>query len=475
VPGDRPNGRWAASPSTGTVHGVSVAVCRLPSSYFQQWLVEASPSGWSSFNVPLVLRLQGPLEVAALASALRRLVARHEALRTRLRGRSPAQQQVVLDDGTLELDEVDVSTHRRRRRFLRLLIAEAERRFEVRGGPLARAVLFRLGVREHVLCLTLSHAVSDAWSSRVLAEDLHLLYAAARGEAAEPDGPALQFGDYAHWERTAPEPSREAYWRERLDPLTARLRLPGRVDPPADGPGYLSCCRPLPPVSASVVARLLEVARAQRAPVAAALGAVVVSVLAPYADGAVTVGFVTLNRAQPDLRRVVGYLANQLPVRVEVDGAPSFAEILRRFDRGLAEAYDHQLPLGRLQPLLAVSAPADRSSCFDVVVNIPTTGAGVEPVAPPARGALGISAIDLPGPRPRAAIDRIWRGSAVLDFQPRLGPGGRLGGRLVANAQAVPTDTVAMFGRAFGETLRWAAAHPASPLCGRPSERDGRS
>jgi hypothetical protein len=62
----------------------------LPASFAQQrlWFLDRLEPDRATYNVPLATRLRGPLDVAALASALSALVERHEALRARI-SRSP--------------------------------------------------------------------------------------------------------------------------------------------------------------------------------------------------------------------------------------------------------------------------------------------------------------------------------------------------------------------------------------------------
>ena len=87
----------------------------------------------------------------------------------------------------------------RAREATRLRRAEARRPFRLKRAPLARAFLLRLsgaergsverGGGEHVLLLTLHHAIADGWSMAILFRELSALYraaAVARGAAGRP-------------------------------------------------------------------------------------------------------------------------------------------------------------------------------------------------------------------------------------------------------------------------------------------------
>ncbi|MFN5411420.1 condensation domain-containing protein, partial [Bradyrhizobium sp.] len=114
---------------------------------------------------------------------------------------------------------------------LRLVAVEATAPFDLELGPLIRGRLVRLDVDEHVLLLTMHHIVSDGWSMGVLTRELGQLYAAfVRGEADPLPALAIQYGDYAVWQRrwlSSEALARQgAYWKDALAGAPALLELP---------------------------------------------------------------------------------------------------------------------------------------------------------------------------------------------------------------------------------------------------------
>ena len=406
-----------------------MTVHRFPAAYLQQWLVDASASGSSSFNVPVVGSLPGPPDRARLQRALDALVARHEALRTTLhRGAGGALEQHVHPPRALPLGELpdgEAALH-----------DELARPFALLGAPLVRAAL-QSGERR--VALTLHHAIADGGSARVLAGELERLL---REEAPALPELALQFGDYAAWERGPADPRLLAWWEATLAGAPPPLRLPGAR--PANR--FRTTPRPLPPVAPEVGRALAALAARRRTTLPAVLGAAAVATLAPYAQGAMTVGVTTSNRHRPELRDVVGYLSDQVPVRVDLSGTPSFDELLARFDTAHADAVAHQLPLGALAPLLR----REGAPLLDLIVNVP-----------PGDDADADAAI----PRERFVhtVDTWWDGSALVDLQPRPSATGGAGGHLVANEAALEPGAVAGLAAAYGATLRRVAADVPVP------------
>ena len=208
----------------------------LPLSFAQQrlWLVDRLEPGGSAYNVPVALWLRGALEVPALRRSLREAARRHEVLRTRFLEINGRAVQVIEPRAHVPLPVVDLAAlprERREREARRVAGAEALRPFDLGRGPLLRAALVRTGADEHALLLTLHHIVTDGWSMEVLVREVSALYGAfSRGLPSPLPEPAVQYADYAAWQRSrlAGEVLERqlAYWRERLADAPSLLELP---------------------------------------------------------------------------------------------------------------------------------------------------------------------------------------------------------------------------------------------------------
>ena len=98
---------------------------------------------------------------------------------------------------------------------------EAWTPFDMTRAPLFRTRLLRLGADDHVLLLILHHIIVDGWSIGVFIEEVSELYSAfTAGRQAQLPEPALQFSDFARWQRrwcTTDAATRQfAYWKEHL-------------------------------------------------------------------------------------------------------------------------------------------------------------------------------------------------------------------------------------------------------------------
>ncbi|MFQ3684580.1 condensation domain-containing protein, partial [Roseiflexus sp.] len=140
-----------------------------PLSFAQErlWFLDQYEPGSSFYNIPLVVRLQGQLDIPALHRTLDEIVRRHDILRTVFPVVDGQPVQYIVPTLAVPLQEVDLRHLARETRWSeaqRLAREEAQRPFDLRAGPLIRAALLRLADDDHLALLTLHHIIADGWS-----------------------------------------------------------------------------------------------------------------------------------------------------------------------------------------------------------------------------------------------------------------------------------------------------------------------
>ncbi|GAA2271141.1 hypothetical protein GCM10010430_66270 [Kitasatospora cystarginea] len=361
----------------GGPHALSFAQQRL-------WFLDRLAPGSPLYNVPLVLSVDGPLDVAALGEGVQGLVRRHASLRTRLVADGDEPLQVVDADADVPVRVEDLGhlpAAERERAADDLARSEAERPFDLARGPLVRVRLLRLAEERHLLLLTLHHAVSDGWSVGVLVRDLGALYAAARGGTAAslPPLPA-QYADYAAWQRrfldAGARDEQAAYWKDRLAGASACLELPtDRPRPPA--PRYSGEAFALR-LAPGLTERLGEVSRAHGVTRFMTLLAVFQLVLGRYAGARdVSVGTPVSGRTRPEFEELVGFFVNTLVLRTCWEDGLTFAEFLARVRETTLGAYEHQdLPFEQVVEAARPPRDPSRTPLFQVMLAMQNAPAG---------------------------------------------------------------------------------------------------
>jgi len=145
----------------------------LPLSFAQErlWFLEQLGLVGTAYNIPFGLKLEGELNTLALERSFQELLRRHESLRTHFVNVDGIPAQVIDAPTLFSLPVEDLSSlsaEEKGREWKRLSGEEARRSFDLRKGPLLRAVLLKLEALEHILLVTIHHIAADGWSLGIL-------------------------------------------------------------------------------------------------------------------------------------------------------------------------------------------------------------------------------------------------------------------------------------------------------------------
>ena len=352
-----------------------------PLSLMQQrlWVQEQLHPGSTNFMIPSAFRLHGPLDTAALDRAFADVVRRQPALRTWLHEDDEGVEQRVLDELEVTLlPAVDLSATAPGERE-----AELSRRIEplivepldTGLAPLFRVRLFRLSADEHVLYFQVHHAVWDGVSFRLFCEEMAQLYAGhATGSA--PRLPPLQrsYVDFAAWHVAAADSAQMQaqmqHWLARLANGPEALALPEDLPRPAvaTGRGGSEFVR----IEAALAQRL-------RALAAGSSATLFMTLLAAYflflhrttGQRDLVIGLPMRSQAAEQLQEVMGYFVNVLPMRLQLDPAWTFRELLARVREELLACFAHpDVPLERLVQALDLPRDPSRSPVYQALFSM---------------------------------------------------------------------------------------------------------
>ncbi|MFC4121521.1 non-ribosomal peptide synthetase [Nonomuraea zeae] len=274
------------------------------------WFIDQVAPG-PAYNVPILYDLDGPLDTARLERAINEVVRRHPPLRTRYEEQDGEPVPVVEPAAAVRMKIVDATP-----RGADALARHAARDpFDLRNGPLLRALLLKLADDRHRLLVTVHHIAFDGWSAGVLLDELARLYA---GESLpEPAGP------YRRGQGVDGLP----YWRKVLESPPERLALP--ADRPGSGKPARRGSRVRATLPDGLLPALEQVGRRGQASPFMVLFAAFQALLARYSgqDDIVT-GVPFSGREAPGADSMIGFFVETLPIRTTLDGDPSFERLL---------------------------------------------------------------------------------------------------------------------------------------------------
>ncbi|WP_454165034.1 amino acid adenylation domain-containing protein [Gordonia iterans] len=431
---------------------------RIPLSFAQQrmWFINRFDPSQSTYNIPVVLRLAGDLDVAALRAAVGDVVERHEVLRTTFPAVDGVPFELIAPAGEVSelLDRV-----------WRVVDSQAEVEsavtagFDVTAELPVRVRLWPVSEGEFVLGVVTHHIAADGESLLPLVTDLVSAYAArAVGEVPGWVPLEVQFADFAIWQHevlgSPSDPDsvlgrQLAFWAERLVGVPDVLELPG--DRPRPAVASHAGVQVDVEVPARVAERVEALARARGVTpfmVAHAVFAVLLSRLSDTDD--IVVGTPIAGRGQAVLDQMIGQFANTLVLRTVVDQSESFGELLSRVRAADVDAFAHsEIPF---ETLVEAVDPV-RTEAFSPLVQVIFS---FDPGASAAEADVEVAGLSV------VPVEGFGR-PAQLDLDLTLstnGPGGSWLGVLVGAADMFDTGTLEVFGSRFVALLDALTADP---------------
>jgi pimeloyl-ACP methyl ester carboxylesterase len=349
----------------------------VPAWFSQQhsWVREQHKSDSAIYNYPVSIRVRGPLDAEALERSVREILQRHEVLRSVFRILDGELVQVIIRSAILpilwiDLGSFDAATRESQTR--RLALADALGPFALARGPLLRVSVVRIAAENHVLLLNTHHIVWDDWSTGIFLRELSLLYQAfTTGQSSPLPELAFQYADFVRWQekrfKGVELSKRISFWKETLRGGSGFHHLATDHPRPAQR-SYHGSCEAVT-LDEELITSLKSVSRRERVSLFMTMLAAFQCLLYRYSgDIDIAVGSCAANRPLAEVEGVIGRFGNDLILRTDLSGNPTFRELLGRVRKTALMAYSYQdLPFGRLVEELQTSHDPSRSPLFQVM------------------------------------------------------------------------------------------------------------
>ncbi|NML37850.1 amino acid adenylation domain-containing protein [Chitinophaga sp. G-6-1-13] len=351
------------------------------------WALSQLNGGSLAYHITGIYNLEGPLQVNALENAFSAVIARHESLRTVFREDEQLNiRQFILEEIPLFRIPVIVipADEQRPEQLNRLLEAAHNHPFNLKEGPLLRAMLLRLSDTAWILVYSMHHIICDGWSAQVLTAEISRHYNACVGGESSPFTPLpFQYKDYVAWQleparQHAMEADRE-YWSQQFAGTPPVLNLPGDRQRPAiqtfTGAQVSKHIRP------STVQLMHQLNRhVNGSTLFTLLLSAVYALLYRYTEQEdIIIGTPIAGRDHADLEGQVGLYINTLALRMRGAATNDFHTLLADTRQNCLDAFSHQqLPFEELATLLPHKRDISRNLLFDVMVIVEDRDSVVE-------------------------------------------------------------------------------------------------
>ncbi|MBE9205822.1 amino acid adenylation domain-containing protein [Nostoc sp. LEGE 06077] len=352
----------------------------LPASFAQErvhFIQEVAPEG-SAYQAQVTLRFTGELNVAALEQCLSEIVRRHEIFRTTFPAADGRLFQVIHPAWPVNLKVVDVQTvpkSEQQAEIQRLFDAEVQKPFYLDKLPLVRWLLLKLSDQEHLLIHIEHHMVHDGWSFNnvFLNEFLALYQAFCLGQPSPLPELTLQFADYAHWQRewvkSEEAQAQLAFWQQKLSGSPPLLELPYDRPRPVEQTYNGTQIRVELPIPLCESLRVLS--RQEGTTLFMTTLAAFLIILRRYtAQEDLCVGTAVANRRMRETEQLIGMIVNNLVLRTNLSGNPTFRELLERVRQVTLEAFANEdLPFDKVVEVLKPIRNLSYNPVFQVMFS----------------------------------------------------------------------------------------------------------
>jgi amino acid adenylation domain-containing protein len=359
----------------------------IPLSFSQQrlWFIDQLYHGSSFYNIPIAFHIQGNLDIAALEQSLNEILTRHEVWQTNFRLVSGEPIQEISPESTWNLSIINLENLSGKDwepEVKQFAAEEAKKPFNLAKGLLVRATLLRLSEEENILLVTMHHIITDGWSCGVFLRELSTLYAAfsTNQPSPLPELP-IQYADFAVWQRDRIQGEFLAnqlnYWKQQLQGELPILQLP--TDRPRPHLTTFTGAKQYFTFSASLTNTLKRLSQREDATLFMSLLAAFNILLYRYTNQEdILIGSPIANRNRPEMEGMLGLFVNTLVLRNNLNGNPSFRELLHRVREVTLDAYAHQdLPFEMLVEELQPERDLSRNPLYEVMFVLQNTPGSV--------------------------------------------------------------------------------------------------
>ncbi|MCJ1223294.1 condensation domain-containing protein, partial [Paenibacillus polymyxa] len=319
------------------------------------------------YNMPELVQVEGEFDLDRLEAALRKLITRHESLRTGFEiVKGEAVQRVYPQvDFAIEHHQADKEDAAQIEQIVRSFI----RPFDLGKPPLLRAGVIELEPNLHILLFDMHHMVSDGVSMAIVIDEFSSFYA---GEELPPL--RIQYKDYAVWQQSKAHRERigrqEAYWLQTFEGELPTADLP--IDYERSAARSYEGAHLEFNVEASLSARLRELAAERESTLFMVLLAAYTVLLSKYSGQEdLIVGTPVAGRTNADLESVIGMFVNTLAIRNRPSGDKTFLSYLEEVKETALGAFENQdYPFEELVERLNVKREPGRFPLFDAVFDL---------------------------------------------------------------------------------------------------------
>lgn len=310
----------------------------VPCSYAQRrlWLIDQLQGGSSEYNLPAAIQIEGDYELDLVEKVIRRVIERHQPLRTVFRRQGEDTYQVILSEYDFRIKQYDLShldTFTQQAESKKLIRQHSLHKFNLSQDLMLNVGYIHLASKESkhmsankrgILLFNMHHIASDGWSKHILFKEFMAHYEVIKSSSSATSIQELpelniQYADYAHWQRQwlvgEIHKTQLEYWKKQLRDAPAKHDLP--LDYPRPQNNKRQGAVITSHVPTELVNKIHQVAQHYKLTPFMLLHGALALVLSRHSNSNdIVLGTPVANRLQTELETLIGFFVNTLVLRV---------------------------------------------------------------------------------------------------------------------------------------------------------------
>ncbi len=345
-------------------------------SYAQQhlWIVDQMQPGNPAYNVPVVFKIKGELDIQCLEKSFNEVIKRHEVLRTSFTTKDNQPYQVIHPELQIKIDQVDLagfSSEVKEIKYQSDISSEIIKSFKLSQLPLIRVTLYKLDQRDCKLLLNVHHIVADGWSVGLIFKEVEAIY---EGNYSDLPELPMQYADYSILNKKRLEENNYekqiSYWEKILSGELPVLELP--LDKPRPAVQTFVGSNRFFSINRSLADKLKAFGLQQGTTFFRIVLAVYQVLLYRYSgQDDIIVGVPVSTRTRMEYEKLVGYFLNMTAIRINLSDDPTFMELLERVKEVTLESFSNQeVPFERVVESLKFKRDLSRNPIFQTTLEV---------------------------------------------------------------------------------------------------------
>ncbi len=336
------------------------------------------------YNQQSELRILGKLNISILTNSLEEVVCRHEILRTTLSQNSMGVPlQIINDIRKIEIPIIKMncdscSQYEIKKLIDRFALEEGQKIFNISKDYLFRICLLRLSHQEHILLITMHHAITDGWSFDVFLRELWSNYMRIQAKKAlSKNKPIIQYHDFSYWQKSLLGSDifekQLKFWKTQLTGLTPILNLPYDYKRPISKK-YKGKMETFV-FSKRFTNRLSELSLSRGVILPMTLLAAFKIILMRYSGQTdIVIGMPVAYRHHPQLTDLIGFFVNTVVLRSDLSRDKTFESLLNDLKKTSIDAYANQdVPFDKVVKMLQPERTKNSAPLFQIMFVFQST------------------------------------------------------------------------------------------------------